>query len=95
MPLPIAHCTGLKKARLGLPRFKCRWPAPACCGLPFAVDEAEDGVSKLEAMASTAAGQQGAVMVEVRQVLDWAWLTLTGTARFVEEFFATFGRGRD
>ena len=46
-------------------------------------------------MASTAAGQHGAVMVEVRQVLIWAWLMLTGTERFAEEFFATFGRGAD
>lgn len=34
-------------------------------------------------------------MVEVRQVLILAWLILTGTERFVEEFFATFGRGAD
>jgi len=96
--------------------------------LTFAVDEADDGVSSLEAMASTAAEQHGAVLAEVRQVLDWAWrqfpdargpiddgmewdhdlqvsveeggwhtvtLTLTGAERFVEEFFATFGRAAD
>ena len=37
------------------------------------VDEVDDGVSSLEAMASTAAGRHAAVMGEVQQVLDWAW----------------------
>ena len=32
-----------------------------------------DGVTTLEALASTAAEQHGAVMAEVQQVLDWAW----------------------
>jgi VCBS repeat-containing protein len=41
--------------------------------LTFELDEVDDGVSSLEAMASTAAGQHGAVMAEVQQVLDWAW----------------------
>jgi hypothetical protein len=41
--------------------------------LIFALDEIEDGVATLEAMASTAAGQHAAVMAEVQQVLDWAW----------------------
>ena len=41
--------------------------------LTFALDEVDDGVSTLEAMASTRAGQHSAVMAEVRQVLDWAW----------------------
>ena len=41
--------------------------------LTFDFVEVDDGVSSLEAMASTAAGQHGAVMAEVRQVLDWAW----------------------
>jgi VCBS repeat-containing protein len=30
-------------------------------------------VTTLEALASTAAEQHGAVMAEVQQVLDWAW----------------------
>ncbi len=92
--------------------------------LTFDVAEVDDGVSSLEAMASTAAGEHASVMAEVQQVLDWAWhrfpdshgpiddgmewdhdlqvtveeggwhtvtLTLTGTGRFVEAFFATFG----
>ncbi len=41
--------------------------------LTFDVAEVADGVSALEAMASTAAGQHAAVMLEVQQVLDWAW----------------------
>jgi len=44
--------------------------------LTFALDEVDDGVSTLEAMASTRAGQHSAVMAEVRQVLDWAWLLM-------------------
>ena len=41
--------------------------------LTFDLAEVDDGVSSLEAMASTAAGQHAAVMAEVQQVLDWAW----------------------
>lgn len=41
--------------------------------LTFEVDEVEDGVSSLEAMASTTLRQHAAVMAEVQQVLDWAW----------------------
>jgi VCBS repeat-containing protein len=41
--------------------------------LTFDVAEVDDGVSSLEAMASTATGQHAAVMAEVQQVLDWAW----------------------
>jgi hypothetical protein len=96
--------------------------------LTFDLTEVDDGVSSLEAMASTAVQQHAAVMAEVQQVLDWAWhrypeshgpmddgmdwdhdlqvtiedgrwhtvtLTLSGTARFVEEFIAAFGRGAD
>jgi hypothetical protein len=96
--------------------------------LTFDVAEVDDGVSSLEAMASTVAGQHASVMAEVQQVLDWAWhrfpgshgpiddgmewdhdlqvtveeggwhtvtLTLTGTGRFVEELFATFGNAGD
>ena len=40
--------------------------------LTFALDEVDDGVSTLEAMASTKAAQHSAVMAEVQQVLDWA-----------------------
>lgn len=41
--------------------------------LEFDVGEAGDGLTTLEAMASTTAAQHGAVMVEVHEVLDWAW----------------------
>lgn len=41
--------------------------------LTFALDEVDDGVSTLEAMASTRAAQHAAVMAEVQQVLGWAW----------------------
>jgi hypothetical protein len=96
--------------------------------LTFDLTEVDDGVSSLEAMASTTVAQHPAVLAEVRQVLDWAWrhypgshgpiddgmdwdhdlqvtiedggwhtvtLTLTGTARFVQEFIAAFGGGAD
>ena len=94
--------------------------------LTFDLTEVDDGVSSLEAMASTTDALHPAVMAEVQRVLDWAWsryptshgpiddglvwdhdlqvtieeggwhtvaLTLTGTARFVEEFVATFANG--
>ena len=41
--------------------------------LSFDPSEDADGVTTLEAMASTAAGQHAAVMAEAQQVLDWAW----------------------
>jgi hypothetical protein len=92
--------------------------------LCFDLSDTEDGVTTLDAMASTQAEQHAAVMAEVQQVLDWAWrqfphthgpidegmdwdhdlqvhveaggwhvvaLTLTGSARFAQEFIATFG----
>lgn len=96
--------------------------------LSFDLSEDTEGVTTLEALASTSEEQHGAVMAEVQQVLDWArrsfphthgpvdegmdwdhdlqvnvepggWhavtLTLTGSQRFVEEFFARFGRPQD
>ncbi|GCL65857.1 hypothetical protein [Pseudaquabacterium pictum] len=96
--------------------------------LTFDLTEVDDGVSSLEAMASTTSALHAAVMGEVQRVLDWAWrrypashgpvddgmvwdhdlqvtieeggwhtvtLTLTGNARFVEEFTATFANGED
>lgn len=41
--------------------------------LSFDLSLGDDGVSTLEAMASTPAAAQAAVMAEARQVLDWAW----------------------
>jgi hypothetical protein len=41
--------------------------------LTFDLNEVDDGVASLEAMASTRLEQHAAVMAEVQQVLDWAW----------------------
>jgi hypothetical protein len=38
--------------------------------LPFDIDEIADGISSLEAMASTAAAQHAALMAEVQPGLD-------------------------
>lgn len=92
--------------------------------LTFDISEGADGVTTLEALASTSAEHHAAVLAEAGQVLDWArqrfphtqgpvedgmdwdhdlqvhvedggWhavtLTLSGSPRFVEEFFAAFG----
>jgi len=61
--------------------------------LTFDLTEVDDGVSSLEAMASTAVERHTAVMAEVQQVLDWRgvgtrhpmdpWMTgWTGTTTF-------------
>jgi hypothetical protein len=41
--------------------------------LTFEFSENAEGLTTLEAMASTSAEQHGAAMAEVQQVLDWAW----------------------
>jgi hypothetical protein len=41
--------------------------------LTFDLSDADDGVTTLDAMASTSAAQHAAVLAEVQQVLDWAW----------------------
>lgn len=41
--------------------------------LSFELSEGDEGVTTLEAMASTSAEQHAAVMAEVQQVLGWAW----------------------
>lgn len=41
--------------------------------LNFDLSEDTEGVTTLDAMASTAAAQHAAVMAEVQRVLDWAW----------------------
>lgn len=41
--------------------------------LTFDLSDNDEGVTTLEALASTAAEQHAAVMAEVQQVLDWAW----------------------
>ena len=45
---------------------------PALSYLSFESSEDAEGIVTLEAMASTPAGRHGAVMDEVRRVLDWA-----------------------
>ena len=41
--------------------------------LTFDLSDNDDGVTTLEALASTSAEQHALVMAEVQQVLDWAW----------------------
>jgi hypothetical protein len=41
--------------------------------LTFDISDSSDGVTTLEAMASTAAEHHAAVLAEAQQVLDWAW----------------------
>ena len=41
--------------------------------LSFELSEGDEGVTTLEAMASTSAEQHAAMMAEVQQVLGWAW----------------------
>jgi hypothetical protein len=41
--------------------------------LTFDLSEGDEGVTTLEAMATTSAEQHAAVMAEVQQVLGWAW----------------------
>lgn len=41
--------------------------------LLFDLSDDAEGITTLEAMASTPAGQHPAVLAEVQQVLDWAW----------------------
>lgn len=41
--------------------------------LTFDLSDNDEGITTLEALASTAAEQHAAVMAEVQQVLDWAW----------------------
>ena len=53
--------------------------------LTFDLTESTDGVTTLDAMASTAAGQHAAVMAEAQQVLDWAWRHFAHTHGPVDE----------
>lgn len=53
--------------------------------LTFELTEVDEGVSSLEAMASTAVEQHAAVMAEVQQVLDWAWRRYSGSHGPVDE----------
>lgn len=41
--------------------------------LSFDLSDDTEGVTTLDAMASTTAAQHAAVMAEVQRVLDWAW----------------------
>jgi hypothetical protein len=53
--------------------------------LTFELEEVDDGVATLEAMASTRAEQHAAVMAEVQQVLDWAWRRFPHTHGPIDE----------
>lgn len=53
--------------------------------LSFDLSENTEGVTTLEAMASTAAAQHAAVMDEVQRVLDWAWQQFPHTHGPVDE----------
>lgn len=47
--------------------------------LSFDISDNADGVTTLEAMASTPAAQHPAVLAEAQQVLDWAWSAFAHT----------------
>lgn len=55
--------------------------------LSFDLTEVDDGVSSLEAMASTGVDQHTAVMAEVQQVLDWAWSRFPGSHGPIDDGF--------
>lgn len=46
---------------------------PSMDFLTIEVDEVDDSVSSLEAMASATLKQHASVLAEVQQMLDWAW----------------------
>ena len=47
--------------------------------LTFDFGEAAEGLTTIEALASTAAADHAAVMAEVGQVMDWAWANFPRT----------------
>jgi hypothetical protein len=53
--------------------------------LTFDLSDATDGVTTLEALASTPATDHPAVMAEVKLVLDWAWRHFPRTHGPVED----------
>jgi hypothetical protein len=53
--------------------------------LSFELIEGTDGVTTLDAMASTSAAQHAAAMGAARQVLDWAWQHFPHTHGPVDE----------
>ena len=53
--------------------------------LTFEISEGDDGITALDAMASTPVAQHAAVMAEVHQVLDWAWRHFPHTHGPVDE----------
>jgi uncharacterized membrane-anchored protein len=53
--------------------------------LVFDFSEATDGITALEAMASTSARQHADVLAEAQQVLDWAWRRFPNSHGPVEE----------
>jgi len=53
--------------------------------LSFDLSDDADGVTTIEALASTAADRHAAVMAEVQAVLDWAWRRFPHTHGPVDE----------
>ena len=53
--------------------------------LTFDLSDGGDGVTTIEAMASTPAGPHAAVLTEVQQLLDWAWRHFPRTHGPVED----------
>lgn len=53
--------------------------------LSFDLSENTEGVTTLDAMASSTAAQHAAVMAEVQRVLDWAWQQFAHTHGPVDE----------
>lgn len=53
--------------------------------LSFEVSDSTDGITTVEAMASTAADQHATALAEAQQVLDWAWRQFPDTHGPVED----------
>ena len=53
--------------------------------LTFDFSADTDGLTTIEAMASTSPAEHAAVMVEVRQLLDWAWRRFPHTHGAVDD----------
>ena len=47
--------------------------------LSLDLSDNDEGITTIEALASTPAAQHAAVMAEVQQVMDWAWRTFPHT----------------
>jgi len=74
-PPKVAQCLGLSSNRIPATHPEIS----AVHHLSFDRSEDTAGITTLEAMASTAARPHAAVIEEVQQVLDWAWLQFPDT----------------